>query len=165
MLNSSWIVLPLRVLLAMVFAALVVAQTFSLPGQFAHMAEESPEAAPLAWVLLAFWVLELLCVQVVIVCTWRLLTLVKDDRIFSNSSLRWVDVIVWSFVAAWVLLLSLSASLTAFIYFTPELRDPGLPMLLFGVVLIGAVVVLLMVLMRALLRQATILRTDMEAVI
>lgn len=129
------------------------------------MATQSPKAAPLAWALLAFWVLELLCVQVVIVCTWRLLTMVKDDRIFSESSLRWVDVIVWSFITAWVLLLSLSVSLTAFLYFTPELRDPGLPMLLFGVVLIGAVVVLLMVLMRALLRQATILRTDMEAVI
>lgn len=165
MLKTRCIVLPLRILLATVFAALVVAQTFSLPGQFTHMATESPEAAFLAWALLAFWVLELLCVQVVIVCTWRLLTMVRDDRIFSEDSLRWVDVIVCSFTAAWVLVLGLSVSLTAFLYFTPELRDPGLPMLLFGVVLIGAVVVLLMVLMRALLRQATILRTEMEAVI
>lgn len=37
--------------------------------------------------------------------------------------------------------------------------------LLFGMVLIGAVLVLLMVILRALLRQATTLRTDMEAVI
>jgi CHASE1-domain containing sensor protein len=43
--------------------------------------------------------------------------------------------------------------------------DPGLPLLLFlmsvGVTVLG----LLMVVMRALLRQATTLRTDMEAVI
>ncbi|MET4095385.1 hypothetical protein ABIB51_002319 [Arthrobacter sp. UYCu712] len=33
------------------------------------------------WPLLTFSVLELLCVQVVIVSTWLLLTMVKDDRI------------------------------------------------------------------------------------
>ena len=43
--------------------------------------------------------------------------------------------------------------------------DPGLPVLLLLVLLGGAVLGLLMVVMRALLRQATTLRTDMEAVI
>ena len=43
--------------------------------------------------------------------------------------------------------------------------DPGLPMLLFFLVVGGAVLGLPMVVMRALLRQATTLRTDMESVI
>ena len=43
--------------------------------------------------------------------------------------------------------------------------DPGLPMVLFLLVVCGAVLGLLMVVMRALLRQATTLRTDMESVI
>ena len=117
------------------------------------------------WTLLGVAELAVLCVQVVIVCTWKLLTMVKKDRIFSEASLPWVDGIVWSFVAGWLLLLGVSVYLTAFIYFTPGLRDPGVPILLFGMLLVGSVLVLLMVILRALLRQATTLRTDMEAVI
>lgn len=39
-------------------------------------------------------VVGLLCVQVVIVCTWRLLDMVRADRIFSQAAFRWVDGIV-----------------------------------------------------------------------
>ncbi len=42
---------------------------------------------------------------------------------------------------------------------------PGPPLVLLLVLVAGAVVGLLVVVMRALLRQATTLRTDMEAVI
>ena len=64
-----------------------------------------------ATIVAVFWVL---CLQVVIVSTWKLLTFVKNDQIFTDASL-------------------------------------GLG--------------LLVLVMRALLRQATTLRTDMEAVI
>lgn len=158
-------VLVLRIFLATLFAFLTVMQVFSLPGDIAHDVQQAPEAAHLLWPILVVQELEVLCFQVVIVCTWKLLTMVQKDRIFSEASLGWVNGIVWSFVAGWLILLSLAVYLTAFIYFTPELRDPGIPIVLFGMVLIGAVLVLLMVIMRALLRQATTLRTDMEAVI
>jgi Protein of unknown function (DUF2975) len=158
-------VLVLRIFLATLFAFLIVMQVFSLPGDIVHDVQQAPEAAHLLWPILAVQELEILCFQVVIVCTWKLLTMVQKDRIFSEASLSWVNGIVWSFVAGWLILLSLAVYLTAFIYFTPELRDPGIPIVLFGMVLIGAVLVLLMVIMRALLRQATTLRTDMEAVI
>ena len=77
----------------------------------------------------------------------------------------WVDVIVWTMVAAWVLLAGVSASLVGIISFTPELRDPGTPILLIGMTLIGGVVLLTIVELRALLRQATVLRADLEEVI
>jgi hypothetical protein len=159
MLEVRRAVAPLRVFLVLLFALLVMLQTFSLPGQFAHMAEESPDQAHLRWPLTALAVFWLLCVQVVVVCTWRLLTLVERDQIFTPGSLRWVDGIVAAIGAAWVVLVGvfLVAGFTA--------DDPGLPLLLFLVVLVGAVLGLLMVVMRALLRQATTLRTDMEAVI
>lgn len=115
--------------------------------------------------MLVFWELEALCLQVVIVCVWRLLTLVQRGRIFTSDSLRWVDVIMWTFVWSWLLLAALAGSLVGYIYFTPELRDPGAPMVLIGITLIGAVLVLLIVVMRDLLRQATSLRTDLEGVI
>ena len=153
------VVVPLRVLLASTFVALVLGQVFSLPGTFAHMAEESPQDAYLRWPLTAIAVLELVCVQVVIVCTWRLLTMVRDDRIFSERSLVWVDAIVAAIVAGWVLLLGVAT------YLASVSEDPEVPAFLAVLVLAGAVLGLLMVVMRALLQQAITLRTDMEAVI
>ncbi|TWG28554.1 DUF2975 family protein [Micromonospora palomenae] len=150
---------PLRVFLVLLFGILVMFQTFSLPGQFAHMAQESPDQAYLRWPLTAVSVFWLLCIQVVIVSTWKLLTLVKNDRIFSDAALAWVDAIVWAIVAGWVVLLGV------FLYVGFRASDPGLPLLLFLMLVGVAVLGLLMVVMRALLRQATTLRTDMEAVI
>ncbi|GAA2719093.1 DUF2975 domain-containing protein [Cellulomonas aerilata] len=155
----------LRVLLVLLFVAAVVGQTLSWPGQFAHMASEEPALAALRWPLTAVAVLVLLAVEVVIVATWKLLTMVEADRIFSRDAFAWVDAIVWAVTGAWVLLLGACVALVATIYVTPELRDPGVPILLAGLVLVGGVVVLLMVVMRALLRQAASLRTDMDAVI
>ena len=82
----------------------------SLPGQFAFMAQEDPEHAYLRWPATAVTVFWVLCVQVVIVCTWQLLTLVKADRIFTNDALVWVNGIVWAIAAAWVVLGACSTS-------------------------------------------------------
>jgi len=141
------------------FGVLVLLQVMSLPGQFAYLARENPERAYLRWPLTIVSVFWVLCVQVVIVATWKLLTLFKTDRIFSNASLRWVDAIVWAVAAAWVVLVAV------FLYFGFTADDPGLPILLFLMVISVTVLGLLMVVMRGLLRQATTLRTDMEAVI
>ncbi|MET4095384.1 hypothetical protein ABIB51_002318 [Arthrobacter sp. UYCu712] len=63
----------------------------------------------------------------------------------------WVDAIVWAIVAAWVMLMAV------FTYFALSWGiDPGLPMLVMVMLMAGAALVLLMVVMRALLRQATI---------
>ncbi len=143
----------------LLFGILVVFQTVSLPGQFAYMAEQSPDLAYLRWPMTAVSVFWVLCTQVVIVSTWKLLTLVRNDRIFRDASLVWVDAIVWAIIAAWVVLLGV------FLYVGFKASGPGLPILLFLMVVGVAVLGLLMVVMRALLRQATTLRTDMEAVI
>ncbi|MFD1149854.1 DUF2975 domain-containing protein [Saccharothrix hoggarensis] len=152
-------VAALRVFLVVLFGVLVLFQVMSLPGQFAHMARQDPEMAYLRWpatVVSVFWVL---CVQVVIVCTWKLLTLVKKDRIFTEVSLKWVDGIVWAIGAGWVVLAGV------FLYVGFNANDPGLPLLLFLMSVGVAVLGLLMIVMRALLRQATTLRSDMESVI
>ncbi|WP_306204540.1 DUF2975 domain-containing protein [Actinoplanes sp. RD1] len=159
MLTVSRVVLPLKGFLVVLFGVLVLFQTMSLPGQFAYMAKEHPEDAYLRWPATAVTVFWVLCAQVVIVCMWRLLTLVAKDRIFTEASLVWVDVIVWAIGAAWLVLVGV------LLYVGFHANDPGLPLLLFlattGVTVVG----LLVVVLRALLRQATTLRTDMEAVI
>ena len=152
-------VAALRFFLVVLFGILVVFQVLSLPGQFAHMAKESPEDAHLRWPLTAIAVFLVLCVQVVVVSTWQLLTLVKDDRIFSDASQKWVNAIVWAIGAAWVVLTGL------FLWVGFQADDPGAPMLMFLMLTGLTVLGLLMVVLRALLRRATALHTDMQAVI
>lgn len=152
-------VLPLEAFLVLLFGILVLLQTLSLPGQFAHMAEESPDLAHLRWPLTTVTVFWVLCIQVVIVSTWKLLGMVRDDRIFSDASLPWVDVIVGAVLAAWVVLLGV------FVALAPGWGDPALPLVLVLLLTGVAVLGLSMVVLRALLRQATTLRADMEAVI
>ena len=165
MLTLNRLVPVLKALLALAFAFLLVLQFMSLPGDIADDVRRAPEAAHVLWPLLVAEELWVLCFQAVIVCTWQLLSMVKTDRIFSEAAFRWVNGIVAAFAVAWLALAALATYLTAIIYFTPELRDPGTPLALFGVVLLGAVFVLVMLVLRALLRQATALRSYLEAVI
>ncbi|KMJ50592.1 DUF2975 domain-containing protein [Rhodococcoides fascians] len=153
------VVLLLRLFLAALFAVLVLMQVMSLPGQFAHMAQESPESAYLRWPLTIVSIFWVLCIQVVVIATWKLMTMVNRNAIFTRASLVWVDTITWSIAAAWVVLVGV------FLYVGFGADDPGLPLLLFLLVVIVAVAALLMVVMRTLLRQATELRSDMDAVI
>ena len=153
------VVLPLRILLVVLFLILVVFQTFSFPGQFAYLAEQDPDSAYLRWPLTAFAALEILCVQVVLVCTWRLLSLVEHDEIFSADAFVWVDLIVGALAVAWLLF----AGFAAFVGLQAD--DPGGPLVLFAVLLVGGVVGLLVVVMRTLLRRATTLRAEMDEVI
>ncbi|GAB3683415.1 DUF2975 domain-containing protein [Angustibacter aerolatus] len=159
MLTTQRAVTALRLFLVVLFGVLVLFQVMSLPGQFRYMTEQSPQDAYLRWpatVVTVFWVL---CVEVVVVCTWRLLTFVRDDRIFSPASLAWVDGIVWAVGAAWATLVGV------LLYVGLHADDPGLPLLLFLVTTGVTVLGLLLLVMRALLLQATELRTDLETVI
>jgi hypothetical protein len=152
-------ILPLRTGIVLTFLLLVVFQTLSFPGQFAHLAEENPNDAFLRWPLTIFTALEILCAQVVLVCTWKLLGMVQRDRIFSEESFRWVDAIIGAIGVGWLLLVGL------FLFVGFNADDPGPIMVLLMAVLLGGSFGLLMLVMRALLRQATELRTELEAVI
>jgi len=156
---DSRAVLPLKLFLLGLFALLVVFETLSLPGQFAHMAKESPEHAHLRWPLTAVTVFWVICVQVVIVCTWKLLDLVQHGRIFSDAAFKWVDTIIGAIAAAWLVLVGV------FLWVGFQADDPGGPMVLFLLVMVVSVAGLLMTVMRALLRQATALRSDLDGVI
>ena len=104
MITERRAVLALRVFLVVLFSVLVVFQTLSMPGQFRYMAEQSPEDAYLRWPLTAIAVFWILCVQVVIVSIWKLLSLVTSGRIFSEESFSWVDLILRAIAAGWVVM-------------------------------------------------------------
>jgi hypothetical protein len=161
MLQSSVVVLALRIVLVVAALWLLVLLAFSLPGELS----DGPSDAAARLGTQAVLSLVLVSVLAVIVCIWRLLTLISRDRLFSDASRRWVDVIVWSLAIGWALLAGFALVVTAVIFFTPEIRDPGIPMLLFGVVVLSSLPLLLMIVMRGLLRQATGYRTELEEVI
>jgi hypothetical protein len=71
----------------------------------------------------------------------------------------WVDGIVLAVAAGWVTLLGV------FLYVGFRADDPGLPLVLFLMLTGVAAFGFLIVVMRALLRRATTLHSDMEAVI
>lgn len=132
MITENRAVAALRFFLVVLFGILVVFQLLSLPGQFRQMAEQNPNDAPLRWPMTIIAGFLVLCVQVVVVATWQLLTLVKNDRIFSDASQTWVNAIA----AAWLVVTGL------FLWVGFQADDPG-----------------------ALLRRATALHSDMQAVI
>jgi hypothetical protein len=159
MISERWAVIALRVFLVALFGILVVLETLSIPGSYRYMAEQNPSEAYLRWpstIVSVFWVV---CVQVVIVATWKLLTLVRKDLIFTEAAIKWVNVMVWAIAAGWTVLVAV------FIWVGINADDPGVLVLFFlfttGVSVIG----LVLVVMRALLQRATTLRADMESVI
>lgn len=159
MLRSRWIVLLLRVALALAAAWLLVIMVLSLPGE---LADEGLWFRIGAQAVLS---LVIVAVLAVIACIWRLLTLVQRDRIFGDEARRWVDAIVWALAIGWALLAAGALVVVAVIFFTPELRDPGIPMALFGPVVLSLLPLLLMLVMRGLLQQASGYRAELDEVI
>lgn len=154
-----WIVNALRGLLILVFGILLVLQTAIIPAQFAQQAIVSPDQAHWqipATVITIFWIA---CLQAVIACTWGLLNLVARDRIFSDAATPWVNAILLIIAVVWVSLVIVMILLAADIGNTIFHAMMGLALIL--VTAIG----LLMTVMRALLRQATTLRTEMDQVV
>lgn len=158
MLTTERVVQALRSLLVLAFLAIVLLQVMSVPGTIDYNAEQSSDPF-WEYPLLIVLEVELICVQVVIVATWKLLAMVRQNLIFSGAAFRWVDLIIAAMAVAWLAF----AGLGVFVFATSD--DPGLPLMVSILLLAGAVLGLLMFVMRALLRQATTLRTDLDAVI
>lgn len=86
--------------------------------------------------------------QVFGVCVWLLLNKVRRGSIFSESSFRYVDVIIAAILVAAVLALALAIALA------PGDAAPGVVGLICGASLVLGGMALLVVVMKALLRQA-----------
>lgn len=102
----------------------------------------------------------LACIQVVLVCVWRLLDLVAADRIFDRRAFVWVDVIIG---AAWT-----AVGLVIIGEIALNMLGAAPPAAFIGTVLavvFGAGAALVVGVMRALLRQATTLRSELEEVV
>ncbi len=150
----------LRFLLWVLFVLILVLQVVLLPWLAADMARDLPDEAYMRWPMLAFSITGLACVQLICVCTIVLLGLTRDDEVFGPSAVRWVDGIIMSLLAG------SGVCLATAIHNSATVSGPPVWALL---LLIGAIAglgfALLMLVMRRLLVQATMLRTELAVVI
>lgn len=138
-------IVALKVVIAMALLGSLVVQTVIAPLVYADLAGE------VQWgrvALVSILVLGVATMQVFGVCVWILLTKVRRGSIFAESSFRAVDVIIGAILAAAVLAWVLAALLA------PGSVAPGMVALIGGAGVVLAGMALLVVVMKALLRQA-----------
>ena len=147
-------VLALRAVLVVVLAGTVFVQALMV---WTLVSGSDPEDGSLPLTpLRVITILGIGTVQVIGVCVWRLVTMVRRGTVFSHAAFRYVDVIIGAIVAAalvWFAVTVLNA---------PGQRDdPGVTVIMGGIgvaILGGALIVLVL---RMLLAQAV--ARDVEA--
>lgn len=157
----------LRVVIVLLLAGMLFFQAVLFPLLGVDIAEGGPDVVHLRWPVVVIGVLGVATVEVVLVCLWRLLTMVRTDTVFSRSAFRWVDVVIGALAVAAGLVVLLGVLLAP-----GEAVPPGIVLAL-GVVAIGVAGGALVVLvMRALLAKAvaldttaTTLRAELDEVI
>ncbi|GAA1782490.1 MULTISPECIES: DUF2975 domain-containing protein [Streptomonospora] len=149
-------VLALRAVLAALLAGSVFFEAVMVPLLAADLQGLAAEYAYLRIPLLVIVVLGAVSVQVVLVCVWRLVTMVRRGTVFSDSAFRYVHVVIGAFVAAALLVFTLG-----FLLAPGEAVAPGVVLLLggLGVAILG--VALIVLVLRMLLAQA--IARDVEA--
>lgn len=156
----------LRLALALAFVGFTAVQLVVIPlvtlndlDDFDWSLKEIALVTPLALIFMGL----MACLQVIIVCTWQLLTLVTRDEIFrAEANTRWVNGLVRAMYAAWLL----CAGLAPYAWFVAEYDDaPGVLLVGFMLGLIVTSALGLMLVLRELLRRATALRADLDEVI
>jgi hypothetical protein len=142
---SKATIIVLRVVIAIALLGSVVVQALIAPLLWLDLGAEE------LWgriALVSLVVLGVATLQVFGVCVWMLLTKVRRGSIFSESSFRYVNVIIGAILAAAALTWILAALLA------PGSTAPGLVALIGGAGVVLAGMALLVVVMKALLRQA-----------
>jgi hypothetical protein len=101
----------LKLILAILFAGAVVAQTVILPWMGADVVAHFPEVQNLYRPILVLSVLAVACVEAALLCLWRILTLAGQDRLRRRAS-RWFRTLVSSLLAAAGLMAAILAVIT-----------------------------------------------------
>lgn len=149
---GTYAVRALRVVLALAFAGSLVVQLLLLPLLWADLTDV-PTGVRIALVVILF--LGVLTLQVVGVCIWRLLTMVREGTVFSPAAFRYVDVVIGAIATASVLTFGV-AVVAAYVNRTTPGDEvaPGVVALICGAALVVAGVALVVYVMRTLLVQA-----------
>jgi hypothetical protein len=153
-------IVTLKALIVVMIVLMLVCQVVVVPSVAEQTAFLNPDVAFLEVPGILFAVAFLVCVQLALVCVWRLLSLVGASVIFSEDAFKWVTGILGLVVVATLLILG------ALVTFQLSGVSPGplTVICLLGVIL-GAGFALLVVVLRGLLRQASQLERDLSEVV
>lgn len=154
------VTLALKALIVVLLAMLLFIQIVMIPAVALGTAERNPEFGQLLIPGIIGGVVLLALVELALLCIFRLLALVRADRIFSPDAFRYVDVIIGALVATAVLLL---ASLV--VIWGAQAGNPSV--LVLGVlgITVSIGLALLVVVLRGLLNKALQLEQDLAEVV
>ena len=146
---SRLTILALRLVIAGGLLGSLFVQTVMVPLLAIDMRGADPEVLDLRTPLIVIVVLGIVTVQVVMVCVWRLLTMVRRGTVFSHAAFRYVDVVIGAVAVASLLLFGLGVLLAP-----GEAVAPGVVLLIGGAAVLVAGIALVVLVMRTLLAQA-----------
>ncbi|MEV4097563.1 DUF2975 domain-containing protein [Streptosporangium saharense] len=149
-------VLGLRGVLVALIGGSLFTQLVMVPLLNADMNDLRPEMAYLRVPFLTIVVLGIVAAQVVLVCVWRLVSMVRRGTVFSPTAFRYVDVVIGAVVAAALLVFALAVLLAP-----GEPVPPGMVLLICGGAVAVLGVALVVLVLRMLLAQA--IARDVEA--
>lgn len=149
-------VLALRAVLTALLAGSVFVQVVLVPLLAIDMRHElNPALGYIRVPFLAMAVLGVLAAQVVLVCVWRLTTMVRRGTVFSETAFRYVNVIIGAFLAASALVFGLAVLMASVNRRVPDdAVAPGIVLLICGVSVAAFGVALVVLVLRMLLAQA-----------
>lgn len=150
----------LKTLIAVMLLLLLASQTLVIPEVARITAIRNPDVAQLEVPGIIGAIIFLALVQVTLLCVWRLLSLVRAERIFSADAFRYVDVILWALAAAGALI-----AVSYVVIIASRAVSLSLTLLAILGVVVSAALALLVVVMRGLLRKALELEQDMSEVV
>ncbi len=152
----------LRAVLAVLLAGSVFVQAVMVPLLVIDMRELDPDLAYVRIPFVVIVVLGIVAIQVILVCVWRLVTMVRRDTVFSHAAFRFVDVIIGAAVAAALLVFAFAVLLASANHAVPEdAVAPGIVLLICGIAAGVFCVALIVLVLRMLLAQAV--ARDIEA--
>ena len=140
-------VLALRIVLAVVLAGSLFVQTVMVP--LLYMDLDGPDGRDVRLPIVVITVLGIVTIQVIVVCVWRLLTMVARGTVFSHAAFRYVDVMFGAASAGSLLVFGYAVVLAP-----GEAVAPGIVLLICGVAAIVAGIALIVLVLRMLLAQA-----------
>ncbi|GAA4052955.1 DUF2975 domain-containing protein [Nonomuraea soli] len=150
----------LRVVMVALLAGSLIVQAFIVPLLAKDLEGLDPAYSFLRVPLPAIVFLGVVAGQVIVVCVWRLVAMVRRGTVFSHASFRYVDVIIGAIGAGALLVFALG-----FLLAPGEAVAPGVVLLVGGVGLAIVGVALVVVVLRALLAQAVRMEAELEEVV
>jgi hypothetical protein len=142
-------VLALRAVLVALLAGSVFVQAVMVPLLAVDLEEAGGDLGHLRVPFVVITLLGIVAAQVVLVCVWRLVTMVRRGTVFSHAAFRYVHIVIGAMVAAALLVFTLGVALAP-----GEAVAPGVVLLVGGVGVAVLGVALVVLVLRMLLAQA-----------